>query len=210
MLTPEKWPLVVVCVGMIVAAVIDGWKFKVPNWLTFPLVILGWVLGAWYTWSADRPPPYTLELDMSNRLIASLIATAVGFGLLLPAYAIGGMGEGDVKMEMGWGAWIGAYFGTRLGLWIIFYSFCVGVIVGGILGLLVMVFSGRFRQHMEHARNILTDLAKEGAGGAAEKAAERKAAGRWTRLPYGIPLCIGNVGYLILLELDQLPFFLQP
>ena len=30
---------------MIVAAVIDGWKFKVPNWLTLPLVLSGWAIG---------------------------------------------------------------------------------------------------------------------------------------------------------------------
>src|SRR5437773_10615869 len=39
-------PLVVVCFGMVLAAVIDGWAFKVPNWLTFSLVISGWTLGA--------------------------------------------------------------------------------------------------------------------------------------------------------------------
>src|SRR5262249_44742459 len=39
------WPLTLVCIVMIVAAIIDGWKLKVPNWLTFPLVISGWLLG---------------------------------------------------------------------------------------------------------------------------------------------------------------------
>ena len=39
------WPLMFVCAAMIVAAVIDGWKLKVPNWLTFPLILSGWLLG---------------------------------------------------------------------------------------------------------------------------------------------------------------------
>ena len=39
------WPLAFVCAAMIVAAVIDGWKLKVPNWLTFPLILSGWLLG---------------------------------------------------------------------------------------------------------------------------------------------------------------------
>ena len=42
---PNYGPLVVVCFGMVLAAVIDGWAFKVPNWLTFPLILSGWLLG---------------------------------------------------------------------------------------------------------------------------------------------------------------------
>ena len=32
-----------VTVVLVVAAVIDGIKLKVPNWLTFPFVISGWI-----------------------------------------------------------------------------------------------------------------------------------------------------------------------
>src|SRR5262245_30435084 len=38
-------PVALLCLGMIVAAVIDGWAFKVPNWLTLPLVLSGWGIG---------------------------------------------------------------------------------------------------------------------------------------------------------------------
>src|SRR5262245_9921265 len=38
-------PVALLCLGMIVAAVIDGVKFKVPNWLTLPLVLSGWAIG---------------------------------------------------------------------------------------------------------------------------------------------------------------------
>ena len=41
----QSWPLAFIATAMIVAAVIDGWKLKVPNWLTFPLVLGGWLLG---------------------------------------------------------------------------------------------------------------------------------------------------------------------
>src|SRR5262245_23989745 len=118
----DKWPLVFISAGMIVAAVIDGWKFKVPNWLTFPLIISGWLLGVYY-YLAGAPYPD----DLSNRIAASLWGTVLGLGLLLPAYAIGGMGAGDVKMQMGFGAWVGAFFGLHHGAWILFYSFCLGV-----------------------------------------------------------------------------------
>src|SRR6476660_8775794 len=38
-------PLVVICFGMVLAAFIDGWALKVPNWVTLPLVLSGWMLG---------------------------------------------------------------------------------------------------------------------------------------------------------------------
>ena len=41
----EYWPIQFICAGMIAAAVIDWWKFKVPNKLTFPLIFSGWALG---------------------------------------------------------------------------------------------------------------------------------------------------------------------
>ena len=37
--TLDHWPLLFISAAMIVAAVIDGWKLKVPNWLTYPLVL---------------------------------------------------------------------------------------------------------------------------------------------------------------------------
>ena len=87
----ENWPLAFVCFAMIVAAIIDGWKLKVPNWLTFPLVISGWLLGLLHNFEL-------LPGTGSGGIGASLAGTFLGFGLLFPVYAIGGMGAGDVKM----------------------------------------------------------------------------------------------------------------
>src|ERR1700740_647771 len=98
----SQWPLWFVCLAMVVAAVIDGWKLKVPNWLTFPLVLSGWALGLLHEFDL---------LQGAGAIGASLAGTALGFVLLLPVYSIGGMGAGDVKMQMGFGAWIGAFYG---------------------------------------------------------------------------------------------------
>src|SRR3954465_11975028 len=97
----ENWPVLVVCAGMLAAAVIDWWKFKVPNKLTFPLIISGWVLGL-----ANN---FGLEAGAGG-VGAALVGTALGLALLLPIYAIGGMGAGDVKMTMGFGSGIGGFF----------------------------------------------------------------------------------------------------
>ena len=37
-----NWHIWLVSTILVVAAIIDGWRLKVPNWLTFPLVIGGW------------------------------------------------------------------------------------------------------------------------------------------------------------------------
>src|SRR5262252_7403380 len=103
------WPLTFVCAAMILAAVIDGWKLKVPNWLTFPLILSGWLLGLLHNFDL------LTASTGSGGLGASLAGTFLGMALLYPVYAIGGMGAGDVKMQMGFGAWIGAFYGVNAG-----------------------------------------------------------------------------------------------
>ena len=61
----------------------------------------------------------------------SLVGTAVGLALLLPLYAIGGMGAGDVKLLAGVGAWV---WGT-----VTLYAFAVSAIVGGIIAVLMVL-----------------------------------------------------------------------
>jgi prepilin peptidase CpaA len=184
------WPLWFICLAMIVAAVIDGWKLKVPNWLTFPLILSGWALGLCYGFGWLGDP------NQHGGFLSSLAGTALGFVLLLPVYAIGGMGGGDVKMQMGFGAWVGAFYKQSDALWIIIGAFCVAAIIGGILALLMILIRGQLQQNLANSRAILTDLfTSSGVGQVASKAAERKP--RMHLLPYGIPLCLGFISYLI-------------
>jgi prepilin peptidase CpaA len=193
------WPLAFICVAMVVAAVIDGWKLKVPNWLTFPLVLSGWGLGLLHTCGLD-------ESTGSGGIGASLVCTAIGFVLLFPVYSVGGMGAGDVKMQMGFGAWIGAFYGMAPGedhpgaAWIIVYAFCLAVVIGGVIALGMIFFRGQFRTNLVNAREIVGDLLSPSAkvGHASERAAGRKS--RMHLLPYGIPLCLGFVSYLVYLH----------
>src|ERR1041384_3314318 len=110
----DNWPIWFVTITLVVAAVIDGLKLKVPNWITFPMIISGWIYCAAFSPDAGW-----------EGLVYSLAGTVVGLALLLPAYAIGGMGAGDVKLLAGVGAWVGGM--TTL------YAFAVSAIVGGII-----------------------------------------------------------------------------
>ncbi|MCI0643060.1 MAG: A24 family peptidase [Gemmataceae bacterium] len=189
LLTVEYWPVHVICVGMIAAAVIDWWKYKVPNKLTFPLIISGWLLGLANNFGLGAG---------EGGIGAALAGTFLGMGLLLPVYAIGGMGAGDVKMTMGFGSWIGAFFGLAEGMWIIVYAFCAGTIVGGIIALGMIMVRGNYRHNVMHVREIVGDMfTSTGIGDVADKANKRRP--RWHRLPYGVPLCIGFLGCLIFL-----------
>ncbi len=183
-------PLIILCAGMVLAAVIDGWAFKVPNWLTLSLVLSGWLIGLLHNCG--------VAIDAGQGGIGSaLLCTAVGFALLFPLLAIVGMGQGDVKMLMGFGAWIGAYFGGRDALEILVWAFCLGAIVGGVFGLVMMACRRKFSRNLSNFKEIFTDLrvmATIGPAAASKRANERRSS--WDRLPYGIPLCVGFLGYL--------------
>lgn len=168
----QNWPIWFVTVVLVVAAVIDGWKLKVPNWITFPMILAGWIYSvAAYGWAG---------------LAWSLCGTAVGLGLLLPAYAIGGMGAGDVKLLAGVGAWI---WPTAT-----FYAFCVSALVGGVIALAMVFLRRDWRRHKDQFVGILNEIVivREPSALAAI-AGQRKSS--MLLLPYGIPIAMGTIAY---------------
>ncbi len=168
----ENWPIWLLSAILIIAAVIDGWLLKVPNWLTFPLILGGWAAGAY--------------CGGFSGLICSFAGTLVGLGLLLPAYAIGGMGAGDVKLMAGVGAWIGA---TAT-----FYAFCVSSIIGGVIAVAMVLFRRRWHYHVLQFFKIVDEiLVIRSPDALSAIAAERKST--MLLLPYGIPIALGTIAY---------------
>jgi len=97
---------------------------------------------------------------------------------------------------MGFGSWIGAFYGIAAGWWVIVVAFCAGTIVGGVIALGMIVVRGNYKGNMQHVREIIGDaFTSSGVADMHAKANQRR--NRWHRLPYGVPLCIGFVGYLI-------------
>ncbi|MCH7726900.1 MAG: prepilin peptidase [Planctomycetes bacterium] len=174
----ENWYVWLVSLTLVIAAVIDGIKLKVPNWITFPMIIAGWIFSCAY-FAFNGEPWY-------DGLGLSLLGTAVGFGLLLPVYAIGGMGAGDVKLLMGVGAWMHS---TTT-----FYAFCLSVLVGGVIAVAMVLYKKGWKKHYTQFRMILQEiLTVRDPEQLAEMAAERKSS--MLLLPYGIPIAIGSVVY---------------
>lgn len=168
----ENWHVKLVCITLIYAAWIDGKELRVPNWITFPMVLTG---IAYNVWAGGLPG-----------LGDSLLGMTVGLLCLLPLYSVGGMGAGDVKLMAGVGAWL---------LWQpTLYAFCVSAIVGAVMAVVMVFWKGDFRKHSVNFLMILNEWASiRDPAKLAEIAAERKS--KMMLLPYGIPICIGSIAY---------------
>jgi prepilin peptidase CpaA len=168
----ENWTIWLVSSTLVVAAAIDAIRLKVPNWLTFPMIAGGWLYsGLACGWEG---------------LGWSVLGTLAGLGLLLPLYAVGGMGAGDVKLLAGVGAWV----------WpaVTFGAFCVSAVLGGVLAVVMALASGKWSHHRQQFLTIATEmLVLRDPQQLSAIAAARKPS--MLLLPYGVPIAIGTIGY---------------
>ena len=166
---PAAWVYWFASGVLVLAAIIDGRQLRVPNWLTYPFAAVGFLYS-------HAPGDLTI--------LGSLSGLVLGLALLMPLYAIGGMGAGDVKLLAGLGAWVGPLA--------VFQAFLWTAVVGGLIALAMMVASGRFRKHWEMIGTLGREIARvKHPVLLAEAAAARKP--RMTLLPYGIPIAIGSI-----------------
>ncbi|TWU49364.1 A24 family peptidase [Rubripirellula reticaptiva] len=172
----ENWTVWFVTIVLVVAAVIDGKILKVPNWLTFPFIIMGWI-------------HCTIQGGFgTDGLLFSLLGTFVGMMCLLLLRNRGGMGAGDVKLLAGVGAWLGAI--------VTLYAFAATAIVGGIMAAIMIWRSGEWEKHFAMAHKIMHEWKTEKPRELASIARERKPT--MYLLPYGIPMAIGSIAYFAL------------
>ena len=175
----NNWPIWFVTITLILAAVIDGFELKVPNWITFPMVVSGWIYSAVFAQSH-------LGLSWYEGLGWSLAGTVVGLLTLLPLYSIGGMGAGDVKLMAGIGAWVHV---THT-LW----AFALSGIIGAVLAILMVLYRNAWSKHQGQFWMILNEIASvKDPEKLSEIAAERKP--KMMLLPYGIPIAMGTIAY---------------
>lgn len=170
----SHWEVKLVSAVLIFAAYIDGKQLKVPNWITFPMVLSGLlyhsVASGWHGAG-----------DSLNGIVWGLLC-------LLPLYAIGGMGAGDVKLMAGIGAWLGATTTC--------YAFAVTVVVGALMAVVMILFSGRLQHHARQFVHIAYEImVVRNPRKLFATAKERKPT--MYLLPYGIPICIGSIIYFV-------------
>ncbi|QGU00288.1 Type IV prepilin peptidase TadV/CpaA [Candidatus Syntrophocurvum alkaliphilum] len=119
-------PLTLLVVG--IAAGYDYMTRRIPNFLTFPAIILGLGLNAYY---------YGFP-GLGNGALGMLL----GIALLLIPFFIGGMGAGDVKLL----AAVGAINGTAFVLTTFIYS----ALIGGIMSIIAIILKRQFKATMSN------------------------------------------------------------
>ncbi len=87
--------VLIVCMSAftLVAAYIDYRTHRIPNKLTLPVFLLGWI--------------FQLSVNQWNGLLYGLAGFAVGFGMYFVLWLIGGGGGGDAKLAGAVSVWLG-------------------------------------------------------------------------------------------------------
>jgi prepilin peptidase CpaA len=167
---PSEWVVWLVSAVLVEAAIIDGLQRRVPNWLTYHLVVGGWIYAFWTGgWWA---------------LLWSLAGTGLGLAALLTLHCIGGMGAGDVKLLAGVGAWMGP--------WVTLLAFVATGLIGGVIALVMIFVSGEWVRHWVIFQTIAHEIITiRNPVRLSERAAERKSS--MMLLPYGIPVAVGSI-----------------
>lgn len=106
---PELWLRLLALAGAGIGMYTDMRRGKIYNWLTFPMILAGWLANAWW---------YGLP-----GLGYSVLATLIGIALYMGPAMVGIIGMGDVKLLGG----IAALAGTRFVISTFLYSCILGI-----------------------------------------------------------------------------------
>ena len=154
--------------GVLLASWIDFRYQKVPNWLNLCLILGGFtVQGIFHGWSG---------------LGMGLLGMLLGFGLLIIPWLMQAMGAGDVKLMAAIGVWLGPLLTLR--------AFCVGAILAGAIGVVMIIVGRRFWQAYFNMGLIMTKL-KSFKTAFSNFGSVQVLRSTSQLLPYGVPLSIG-------------------
>ena len=125
-------------VGLLIAAATIDWRHRrIPNWLTFSLLLSG--LAQSFAPHATVTP------------LGAVLGMLTGFGLTFALFALRAVGGGDVKLLAGIGAWFGPQWALAL--------FCVEAIIGMLMVLAQAAAQGRTRVLLRNSAVVAINLA---------------------------------------------------
>jgi prepilin peptidase CpaA len=166
--TAQLIVLVSVVVFTTIALLSDLWTRKLPNVLTVSAFCAGLLFHVVH--GAVKSGPSGAVHDL---VYVSLAGFAVGFGIMLVLWFVGGSGGGDVKFMGALGCWLGP--------WLTFQVLVVSAIFAAALTLAMTIKNTFQLKRTPLARHE----PKAGRGG-------RKRAGSWSRVPYGVPAAVAT------------------
>jgi prepilin peptidase CpaA len=156
------------------AAAVDVRSRRIPNWLSFSLVLAG--LGQSVTWCRTVGGPGEACLGLLT-----------GFGLTFVLFGLGALGGGDVKLLAGIGAWLGPVPTLVV--------FALAAVIGMVVVLVQAGAQGRLARLFRNSAVIAMSLAHAGESGL-DQAAEtgRACSGNTGRpLPYAVPVLLATL-----------------
>jgi len=157
----------VLLTAVVMVCYFDGRYRRIPNFITFSLVLLGSVINSWQSgWSG---------------LGMSLVGIITGLLLLIIPYSSGGIGGGDVKFLAGIGSMLGAGFA--------FSAFLYGAVIGGIWAVVILIRRRNLLQSLM-AISYRTAALASGAKAVAPPL-HTTASGKEWGFPYGIAIGLG-------------------
>ncbi len=151
-----------------IAAVLDLQQHRIPNWLTYPGILLGFALrGVLLGWKG-------------------LLSAVAGFflvgGIMFLFYLVRAMGAGDVKLM----AAIGALTGAREAGGVLLAT----AICGGVLAIAYALYRRRLWATVKNLGSVMKFHAWAGAQAHPELNLDNPAA---LRIPYGLAIALGTL-----------------
>jgi prepilin peptidase CpaA len=164
----------VLVVIVVTAAIFDLRYRKIPNWLVLTGLVLGFGLNT-----------FLFE-------VTGLANSAKGMGLALliyfPLYLLRAMGAGDAKLMaavgsiVGWGNWLAIFVATA--------------VIGGVLGVIVLLFAGRIRKTFWNMGWILNEMLHFRAPYHSSGELDVRSA-QGMRMPHGVAIALGSITFLV-------------
>jgi prepilin peptidase CpaA len=158
---------------VVTAAIYDIRYRRIPNWL----VLVGLALG--------------FGLNTFLFEVSGFTSSAKGMGLALliyfPLYLLRAMGAGDAKLMaavgsiVGWGDWLAIFVLTA--------------VIGGLMGLVVLLFAGRIRKTFWNLGWIINEILHFRAPYHSSEELDVRSA-KAMRMPHGVAIALGAIAFL--------------
>jgi prepilin peptidase CpaA len=161
---------------LVVAAVSDVCRQRIPNWLTLSGLAFGLLYSAFVPFWGK------------HGFLWALAGAGIGFTVLFPMWLLRLTGAGDVKLM--------AMAGALLGLQAIPLALVGSVAAGGICAIVLAAWHGNLRTMLNNVLRIVHLGSIAAAAGVSVRLAPA-APGSVGRLPYAVPIALGTIATVV-------------